>query len=522
MRKTFALVLLIGLIFFGCTGPAVPEGNGTVVQPEAPAARCSEGEGALDRMIKGTVVFNEVNYADMCQDSASVREYYCSGDELASKVVDCGQGYECSDGACVPVHGPEENMTADTCNETDGGKDYYRAGTTTLEEVDYTDVCQGNYDMIEYYCEGGEWKQETHHCKTGERCIDGACVPLDQTCSETDADDENMAGVTTLYGGGMVVETMRDSCLSYGTKREYYCDSAGIAGRDVGCEAGEYCHDGACIPPCKDMDSGKDADTASYAKDRERTYYDYCRDNETLYEYYCSGEDAMRIEMPCDAYCYEGRCIKQSQIDCRESGELVRLFYGGDIIREEEDYCEDYMTMMDYFCISEEIEYDHERCEEDEICDGHECIKITEAECYDLDAEDDPAHVKSYAVKTTNTSVLDTREDECLNYNTVKEYTCVDGNFGVDFLECPGEELCRNGACTYPYVCRETDGGQSLEPGSASIYDDYGKLKTTSEDGCADDNTVMDAYCTEDNHIGYARLNCPEGTMCDSTDGSCR
>jgi hypothetical protein len=64
-------------------------------------------------------------------------------------------------------------------------------GTVTYNGQTYTDSCAyctgaclpgipctpNCYAVVEYYCENGVMKQETHTCGSGYTCQDGACKP---------------------------------------------------------------------------------------------------------------------------------------------------------------------------------------------------------------------------------------------------------------------------------------------------------------------------------------------------------
>jgi len=71
-----------------------------------------------------------------------------------------------------------------SCTDSDGGKNYYVKGTVTYNGQTYTDACEANFTLNEYYCENGVVKRETASCAEPFECQDGACkqaTPLTTT-----------------------------------------------------------------------------------------------------------------------------------------------------------------------------------------------------------------------------------------------------------------------------------------------------------------------------------------------------
>ncbi|MFH1394190.1 MAG: hypothetical protein ABII71_00115 [Candidatus Micrarchaeota archaeon] len=517
--RNYIAVLATLMLFLGCLGPEPVE---EAPEPAPPAVTCEDTDGGPDGAVGGTVTANGIPYKDVCENGRALREYYCSGAQAASRVIDCGDGFLCSDGACVAE--PEEEPKAPECTETDDGKEYGKSGILTYHSSTYTDLCQGNYDMIEYYCENDAVKQENHHCSVGERCTEGACISQDRSCTDSDAADTLKAGTTSQFGGGQFLEKHTDTCADGYSRTEYYCEAGELKSRVEPCPTGNYCEAGSCRMLCYDSDEGKEFDEPAYVRVQDGIYTDYCSDGFNVVEYYCSGDLAMSIEKNCELYCFEGECLDAMDVRCNDKyGGEVELLYGEHTLQSATDYCLDYNTLRDYICVSDAIEYVNDRCEEDELCYNSQCVRIYTPTCFDLDdyKGDNAIYVKSHVVKTTNNSILEMRQDECQSDVSVKEYTCVDGSFGVEFITCPNGEVCNDGVCTYTLKCTETDGGMNLQPGSTSLYD--GKtLITKEDDACVGDRTVYEVYCTEDGRIAHTNLSCPEGMVCDSEDGSCK
>ncbi len=511
-------ILLLSMLLFGCAAE-VPEEPAEEIPVPPEAVLCEDTDG-LDEFTAGTVTLGEAEYPDGCDDGDTVREYSCEGDSLGITQISCGEGYVCDSGRCVeePPE-PPPDVTEEDCIETDSGKDYYVYGSVNYGGQLYHDICQGNYDLLEYYCKEGEMGQTAHHCLPGEECEDGACVELEKTCTDSDEGNQALRGTTTQYGGGVVISTEKDYCIDTSSKTEYYCESGVMKDKTEKCTGNTYCSDGVCMEPCIDYDSGQDYSEAASATNTSGAYSDYCADEGTLVEYYCSDDELLSALHGCDAYCHEGHCVKESDLSCKEVGIHTRIMYENEILAEENDTCLNHEVARDYFCLSDNIEWVNIACDSDEVCYAGDCIKITEEACYDLDVDEDDIHISSMVVLTTNVSVKGTKEDECLGEDTLIEYRC-DGKYHkADYETCPGDEVCVEGACAYPYTCTETDGGQSIEPGEVSLWDD-GALVRTEQDGCTGDGNIFEIFCTDEG-MGYAVLECPAGTTCDPETRAC-
>jgi len=519
------LLFSVFVLLLGCISqPEQPGPNvSNQTPPPVPVQTCTDSDGGIDLSIKGIVRAGGV-YEDRCE-GASVLEYYCSGRSMNSSIVPCAEGFMCDGGACIQP--PPTNMTEPepVCLDTDGGNDEWTAGSVVFGGNTFRDVCQGAFDLLEYYCENETAQQRTLNCGTGNKCENGACIELGRTCSDSDSQNDSASGTTIQYGGGVVISTQMDRCLDDVNKIEFSCESGFMANRTYSCASHTYCYNGACVPICTDQDGGADAETASSVITKEGTFGDYCKSDLELVEYSCSGDLMRSAELVCDGFCSDGRCYDYSELECRESsgGLYVRLLADDVVVMQDNDTCIDYQTARDYFCVGEEVNYDNTRCEDDEVCEEGECERITGEGChdYDLDAPEGDIHVASYAVETTNDSIRRVREDECFTDIIVNEYSCDEEDIVLDSVTCPEEEKCVDGACKYPYTCTDSDGGESLQPGQASLSEGA-TIVRTERDACRDDTHVHETICTDDDHIGYVVLACPTGTVCDPSDGSCK
>jgi hypothetical protein len=513
---------MILLLFFGCAKPAEEVAENISEQDITPGlSECIEENASLDTHSRDSVISEGIEYVDECTSPGMVREYYCNNDKLASRVIACEGNSICSLGRCVEIPQEEEEEPKE-CTETDSGRDYATFGSLDYRSSEHNDTCQGNFGLIEYYCENDSMKQEVHQCEIGKRCVDGACIVTDRSCIDSDEDNQLLVGTATQFSGGQVTGTSQDYCINNYTRMEYRCIDGSVVGSEQECPADMFCDSGNCRMECFDADQGKTFNVASYVRSMDGTYSDFCISNSRVKEYYCSDDEPMAIEKDCSLFCHDGECLDSYDIECRTEDEYVRLYSNDDILDEGRDTCLAPDVAKDYVCDGKDIEFVIDHCEENEFCHYGECNRIEEEGCFDLDGfeGDGQIYYKSWAVKTTNESILRIKEDECLGDVTVKEFECDGNSFNVKFLDCPDGEVCRDGICTYTYRCTESDGGKSLEPGYATIWN--GNTPVTSEhDACAGENTVSEVYCTEEGRLERTVLSCPIGMICNSEDGSC-
>lgn len=88
-----------------------------------------------------------------------------------------------------------------SCSETDGGRNYAKAGVTTFSKKPYKDVCKTDKSLTEFYCQGDKIKQASTNCdcqanacqkpEKGEACFDfidndkdGLFDCYDPTCAD--------------------------------------------------------------------------------------------------------------------------------------------------------------------------------------------------------------------------------------------------------------------------------------------------------------------------------------------------
>jgi len=220
----------------------------------------------------------QVYWYDSCEEVEEVKQYCSNGCENGECKSSCTSHHEamCYNGhvywynscgsreekkkACIDGCEAGACLSGD-CTDSDGGKDYYEKGTTSLGSTTKKDSCYAisasPIGVTEYYCENNEIKSINHECPpfkiddTAFYCKNGACVDEveDNTNNCTDSDSGTKydikgttKGKTSLYSE---IEEFTDSCKDDNTLEEYFCGQFYIGSWDYDCPNG--CEDGVCI-----------------------------------------------------------------------------------------------------------------------------------------------------------------------------------------------------------------------------------------------------------------------------------
>ena len=105
--------------------------------------------------------------------------------------------YGCKDGACMNASSTDRNISntpTRSCVDSDGGKDYYVAGTTYIPNP-YSDLCLDNKTLRENYCEGTYPASINYICPN--ECSRNACVNVSSVIESVPTQQE------TICVGGM-------------------------------------------------------------------------------------------------------------------------------------------------------------------------------------------------------------------------------------------------------------------------------------------------------------------------------
>ncbi len=196
-----------------------------------------------------------VTFTDSCIGSTSVKEYFCTGNNVNYSTLDCGSGKTCIGGACRPT-----GFQLVSCIDTDNGQNKSKTAVVTVTNsttfATFQDTCDNLYQykkVKEYYCTGNPSNQvgtATLDCVNGELCFDGRCVATfddNFACFDSDNGDTSVQGyVASISPDGQVSAPIVDSCSSSNDVNEFNCgvfhSAAGY--KNVPCQNG--CIKGAC------------------------------------------------------------------------------------------------------------------------------------------------------------------------------------------------------------------------------------------------------------------------------------
>jgi hypothetical protein len=123
---------------------------------------CTDSDGGEDINVKGTAARGSESGTDGCEGAAMLREYYCSGNVIGMRLVECPLG--CSDGRCLG------------CEDSDGGDDPDVYGEVTLgTTLRKKDTCSNRdgVTLTEFYCAGNTVASRQVTCPTS--CDGGYC-----------------------------------------------------------------------------------------------------------------------------------------------------------------------------------------------------------------------------------------------------------------------------------------------------------------------------------------------------------
>jgi hypothetical protein len=480
--------ILFFVFIFGCLDlqPATPA---PVVPENVTVQLCVDDNKSTTLFEAGFVMNGSEVIKDKCADQNTVLKFSCVDGSVFEETKGCGSGYNCSEGKCVVLKQPD--IIEPLCNDSDSGREYYEAGTLSIGHSNFSDTCQGTSHLVEYYCEDDSKKSEVYACPPGDRCSDGACERGERVCTENDADNQSRTGSAN-------------------------CQNDSLTNVTMDCESDRYCYEGSCAPLCQDGELLNDP-----AVLYNGTYFfDKCEDDDKLTDYSCSGDNLRKNEISCPNYCLDNQCLMPDELTCEKYYYGIKLSSKDQVLGYFSNSCLDYKTAKTYICDQNTPVALYDACANDEICKYGECSRITYGSCFESDAGRNEISVKSYAIETYASSVKEIKNDECFTNKMVTEYYCKDNKIYGEQHFCADEDICKDGACVFPYTCQYTPRTSS----SAAVVTLYeaGKYVRKEQDLCASESALRQVSCNESGHILYELVVCPKGTKCDIEEGMCK
>lgn len=242
------------------------------------------------------------------------------------------------------------------------------------------DACEANEKI--YRCMG---QTPNFFCKddpvfdSGDRCTNFATCVDNTVVYGCDLCDQNQF---MCREDGQIYQCLDNylyhlgQCSTIGLMGDYLDECTTDKARDT---KAELCvQEGTCM----DTDGGKDYFTRGFTQlcDGGDCFkdYDYCMSANTLVEFYCDGDEVNSISYDCPNGCTNGYCKEEIPVTCTDSDEGKAWFVkgfteicSGSICSGDYDYCDDNMTLVEYYCVGSDSQVINHNCEFG--CDDGEC-----------------------------------------------------------------------------------------------------------------------------------------------------
>lgn len=214
----------------------------------------------------------------------------------------------------------EDNETDKYANATgcvgpsDTSYDILEQEEVWYEGTIHEDTCTLATVVKQYYCKDGQVKDISRECPSDYECRDGACQPVEYSCSKTFGNDTTIKGHIIVAKGLNTVVDEYDKCLDEGTVKEWVCTVSGHAeALELYCGSGMRCveGEGRCVRSnCEETDDGDDPEHFGKItfSDNDEEYSDTCTEDDKLREYYCYGETIKSKNYRCSDECFYDEC----------------------------------------------------------------------------------------------------------------------------------------------------------------------------------------------------------------------
>lgn len=134
------------------------------------------------------------------------------------------------------------------CIDSDGAN-ISNAGFVTFQGKKFYDFCTGEENVKEYICTNNTLDSYITQCPFNYVCNSGACVPVQQTCTASNAGkDVSVSGIVTIKDSSGRLLNYRDKCVDIYNTQKYYCDGNQLAYEILPCTGNYTCNvnTGAC------------------------------------------------------------------------------------------------------------------------------------------------------------------------------------------------------------------------------------------------------------------------------------
>ena len=273
----------------------------------------------------------------------------------------------------------------------------------------------------------------------------------------------------------------------------------------------QVAHTGPCEgqPPagaCTDSDSSHDIFTYGTCSMGEQSEEDACAGAQNVEECFCDG-DVLATELyPCpEGFMCKGGACKEFECTDTDGGEKpLEAGTATDASRSIADKCKDEATVTEAYCDMDTAKAKEIGCPAGRHCADGACVEFG---CTETDDGNDPVE----AGTTTKGDI--SKDDVCLDPETLREYYCDDGAIASAEVECEDDGHCVDGACVALPDCLDSDGGKTkFTKGTVTAG------RNSYEDECIDDNTLTEYYCVA-GEVNSNQLICGYGYVCD--EGAC-
>ncbi len=451
----FVLTLALGLFAFGCLSNPSPTSPNVSVTP---IKKCVETENGIN--------YSGIEYSNYCVSTMILKSYSCEdGEIISSSETLCTGGSVCIDSKCVGSSSSQSNNSTtqelpmanttsipnssisqnnDLCSDSDFGQNPTLFGIVRFNGTDFSDSCNANFDVNEYFCTNDTVGSRSISCGTGNPCKNGACTSSVLTCSDSNSNSQFSFGTANQYRSGIVSNNFTDFCIDSGKKLSFICQGGIVKNETISCPFGSYCKSGACIGNCVDSDGGLRYLTSGSAKSAIEEKFDFCSDQDTLVEYHCSENSITNSTYGCGGPCADGKCLQRSDVRCTENDFGVDLYYATQKVYSLSNTCNSKSSAKEYSCDGNYFTTDSDSCTNNQVCYQGQCQSIRELGCVDYHGS--PVFENEIAVPDEDND-RKVYSDYCRNSSELVRYSCENGRYNSTLVTCPSNQVCQDGEC---------------------------------------------------------------------------